>query len=338
MKIAIHDRPGSFSDRWVAYCREQQIPYKVVNCYENDIFRQIEDCDALMWHHHHMNKDVLFAQQLLNAVELSGKKVFPDFNTSWHFDDKIAQKYLFETFNIPMVETFIFYDKDSALKWVEKTNYPKVFKLSNGSGSANVKLIKTKKQGTQLVKRAFGKGFKTFDGIVNLKDKWEKYRRGAVRFERVIRAFGRLFMTTSYAKLFPRKKGYVYFQEFIKNEGYDIRVVVIGDKAVALKRLVRENDFRASGSANLVFENENIDIRFIKESFELAKKLKTQSVAIDLIKDLDNRIYVVEISYAFPMLHFLDAAAGYWDDSLNWHEEDFNLQGWMVELMLNKKR
>ena len=50
MKIAIHERPGSFSDGCIRYCTEKKIPYKLVNCYDSDIINQLNDCDGLMWH------------------------------------------------------------------------------------------------------------------------------------------------------------------------------------------------------------------------------------------------------------------------------------------------
>lgn len=63
MRIAIHHHPGSFSDRWIGYCKEKGIDYKVVNAYDNDIVNQVPDCDAFMWHHHHADyRDVLFAK------------------------------------------------------------------------------------------------------------------------------------------------------------------------------------------------------------------------------------------------------------------------------------
>lgn len=62
MKIGIHQTKGSFSDRWIAYCEAQQIPYKIVDCYKSDIIRQLADCDALMWHFSNMSaKDIKFA-------------------------------------------------------------------------------------------------------------------------------------------------------------------------------------------------------------------------------------------------------------------------------------
>lgn len=66
MKIAIHHRPGSFSDRWIAYCQQKSIDYKIVNCYDSDIVEQVKDCDALMWHHHHADyKDALTGKRRL---------------------------------------------------------------------------------------------------------------------------------------------------------------------------------------------------------------------------------------------------------------------------------
>ena len=96
----------------------------------------MDDCDALMWHHFQTNpKAILFAKQLLFALEQSGKKVFPDFRTGWHFDDKLGQKYLLEAIDAPLVPSYVFYDKKEALEWVQKTDFPKVFKLRGGAGS-----------------------------------------------------------------------------------------------------------------------------------------------------------------------------------------------------------
>lgn len=146
MKIAIHNS-GSFSIRWIKYCKKYAIPFKTVNCYDSDIIKQLKDCDALMWHHDHGKfKDVLSAKKILFALEHAGIKVFPDFHTAWHFDDKVAQKYLLEAINAPLVPSYVFYDKKEALDWATATTYPKVWKLKGGAGAANVKLVRSKKK------------------------------------------------------------------------------------------------------------------------------------------------------------------------------------------------
>lgn len=340
MKIAIHHRPGSFSERWIEYCKKEGVEYKIVDCFQSDIIEQVKDCDAFMWHHHHAHfKDVLTAKRILFALEHAGIKVFPDFKTGWHFDDKVAQKYLLEAIDAPLVPSYVFYDKKSATDWAKNTTYPKVFKLTGGAGAANVSLVRTNTEAVKLINKAFGKGFSQFNRFGNLKERYRKWRSGKDSLFGVVKGVGRIFIPTEYAKMQAREKGYVYFQEFIENDGYDVRVVVIGSRAVALKRLVRENDFRASGSGNLVFENENIDKTIINHAFKLARKMKSQSLAVDFIKrNSDNKIFVVEVSYGFPMNNFLEGSSGYWDSEMNWHEGKFNPQEWMVVNLLRSKK
>ena len=43
--IAIHKSSG-FTERWIAYCEQEGIDYKIVNCYDSDIIEQLKDCDA----------------------------------------------------------------------------------------------------------------------------------------------------------------------------------------------------------------------------------------------------------------------------------------------------
>ena len=263
-------RSGSFSDRWIEYCEEKNIDHKLVNCYDNDIVNQLDDCDALMWHHHHADyKDVLFAKQLLFSLQQAGKIVFPDFHTAWHFDDKVGQKYLLESIGAPLVPSFVFYSKQDALNWAESTTFPKVFKLRGGAGSANVKLVKSKQEARRLIVKAFGKGFPQFDRFGYLKERISRYRTGKDNLAGIFKGVGRLFIPTNFSKMVSREKGYIYFQDFIPNNKFDVRLIVIGDKAYGMKRIVRNGDFRASGSEEFV--HDEIDSKILKIAFQVAK-------------------------------------------------------------------
>ncbi|MDM1283392.1 hypothetical protein HXZ60_07360 [Acinetobacter towneri] len=330
MKIAIHHNPNSFSERWIEYCKKERIDYKLVNAFNNNIIEQLKDCDAFMWHHHHADfKDVTAAKKILFALEHAGIKVFPDFKTGWHFDDKVAQKYLLEAIGAPLVPSYVFYDKKEAIDWAKQTSYPKVFKLKGGAGATNVKLVKTEREAIQLINIAFGKGFAQFDRINNLKERFNKFRSGKGSFLSVLKGIARLFITTKFARQQCPEKGYIYFQEFIPNNNFDTRVVVVGGvKAAAEKRFVRENDFRASGSDK--FSYEDISNEVIKISFEVANKLKLQSVAFDFVLDVNNKPLIIEISYGFGTKG-IEGVPGYWDSQLKWHEGKFNPQEWMVD-------
>lgn len=336
MKIAIHHTQGSFSERWIEYCENNGVDYKLVNAYDTNIIKQVEDCDAFMWHHHHANyKDTLFAKQLLYSLQMAGKKVFPDFNTGWHFDDKVGQKYLFEAIGVPLVPSYVFYTKKEALSWVDNTTFPKVFKLRGGAGATNVKLVHTKKKAIRLINKAFGKGFSQFDKWNNLKERFNKWRQGKDTFMGVLKGVARLFITTEFAKMHSREKAYVYFQDFIPNNTFDIRVIVIAEKAFAIKRMIRENDFRASGSGNIYYEKEEIDLRCIEESFAMSKEASCQCIAYDFVFNDLNVPLIVEISYGF-VVNVYDSCPGYWTPDLEWHEGKFNPQFWMVEDLIKK--
>ena len=333
MKIAIHHTPGSFSDRWIEYCKEKGISYKIVDAYRSDIIQQVADCDAFMWHHHHGNyKDVLFAKQLLYSLQMAGKKVFPDFNTGWHFDDKVGQKYLLEAIGAPLVPSYVFYTKREALEWIEKTTFPKVFKLRGGAGAANVKLARTKGEAKRLVKQIFGRGFSQFNRFTYLEERYKKWKAGKDTLLGVCKGIGRLFVPTEYARMHAREKGYAYFQEFIPDNSFDVRLIVIGaQRAYGMKRLVRKNDFRASGSSQFVYDK--IDNKTLGIAFMVAEKLKLQSVAFDFVYDANSNPLIIEMSYGFGTKGS-NQCKGYWDREFVWHEGSFLSMDWMVEMMM----
>jgi len=337
MKIAIHHIKGSFSDRWIVYCIANEIGYKIVDCYQSNIIQQLADCDALIWHFHHASpKDILFAKQLLYSVKASGKHVFPDFNTVWHFDDKVGQKYLLEAIGVSLVPSYVFYAKKDAIEWAYQTSFPKVFKLRGGAGSANVRLVRRQSDAIKLINKAFGIGFSQYEGWSNLKERVRKFRNGKTTLFDVFKGFIRLFHTTDFAKVHGREKGYIYFQDYIPNNDSDIRVIVIDGKAFALKRMVRENDFRASGSGKILYDKKYFDDATLALAFEIHEKLKSQCTAMDFVYD-QGQPRIVEISYGFSPNAY-DACTGYWDRDLSWHEGPFNPYGWMVELVQKEIR
>lgn len=337
MKIAIHHRLNSFSDRWIDYCKKNNIDYKIVNAFDDDIIAQLKDCDAFMWHHHHSDfNDVLVAKKVLFALEHAGVKVFPDFNTAWHFDDKVAQKYLLEAIDAPLVPSYVFYDEKIASDWAKQTSYPKVFKLKGGAGATNVKLIKTKKEALKLINKAFGRGFPQFDRLNNLEERYNKYKSGKGTLLSVAKGIGRLAIPPNFAKQQPPEKGYVYFQDFIPNNDSDIRVIIIGDKAFAIKRYVRKNDFRASGSGLIVYDSKEINLNYVKLAFKINNKIKSDSIAFDFVTDDKGVPLVVEISYGYSVNAY-NNCPGYWDNELKWHEGKFNPQEWIINILLSKK-
>lgn len=335
-KIAIHHTPGSFSDKWIEYCKENNIPYKIVNAYSNDIINELNDIDIFMWHfHHNDNKAKIFAKDLIFALEKRGVKVFPNINTCMSFDNKIAQKYLLEAINAPLVNSYVFYDKDEAIEWARKTTYPKVFKLKGGAGSSNVILLNSYNEAEKLINKMFSKGMR-YNRFNSLREGIWKFKKekNIEGVKSLLKGAIRVFIPNKIFLQLPVEKNYFYVQEFIPNNSFDIRVIVIGNKAFAIKRVVRENDFRASGSGKVIYDKNEIPIECIKLSFEINKKINSQCIAFDYIFDEKHNPLIVEISYGFIPSVYIDCP-GFWDDKLNWYEGKFTPEYFMIEDLIN---
>ncbi len=336
-KIAIHERHGGYNKRWIQYCLDHGIDYKLVNCCSTDIIEHLGDCDGLMWNWTHDDyRDQLFARQLIFTLESMGLKVFPNYATCWHYDDKVGQKYLLESLGAPLIPSFVFYTKQEAMDWLNTVELPKVFKLRAGAGSANVVLIKSRGKGKRLISRAFSSGFAS-------QGKWAKISqylwylrrdKSAKAAWELIKSMGRVLVDKPRHHLLPRQKGYVYFQDFIAGNAYDQRVLVIGDRAISHRRYVRTNDFRASGSGLVHIEKEIDDLPGVRSAFEVYKALHAQCVAFDFIYGENRTPLIVEISYASPP-HVYDLTPGYWDSDLNWHDKPVNPQYFMIEDFIN---
>jgi hypothetical protein len=332
--IAIHPRENSFSEKWIEYCEINNIEYKLVNCFSSSIIAELKNCSFLLWHWHHYDyKATLMARQLTSSLELKQDfKIFPNIKTCWHFDDKIGQKYLLESINAPMVKSYVFYTKTEASIWIENTSFPKVFKLRGGAGAVNVKLINNKKEAKKYVKKSFSSGF-SISRFENFKNRLGHFKRDYTlqSFFNLGKGLYRIVHPSKDLKNI-KEKNYLYAQEFIPNNDCDIRVIIIGEKAFAIKRMVRADDFRASGSGIILYDIDEIPKECIEISFKVTEQLGTQCTAFDFVFDGENYL-IIEISFGFSQRGYLNCP-GYWDKKLNFIPTKFHPEYFIIENLL----
>lgn len=319
--IAIHDSPGSFSDRWIEWCQEKEISFKRLNCLSTDIIQQCSDVSAVLWHWTLGSvAEQLVARQIIAALQQTGVLVFPNLLTCWHYDDKIAQKYLLEAVAAPLIPTWVFTDRDEANDWVARATWPKVFKLRCGAGSSNVWLVRSRTQAQAFVRRAFGRGFAARPGylydartrarkVKGLRDIWGTLLRGPRSLMTLLQIRSGL----------PRQKRYAYFQEFMPGNAFDTRITVIGQRAFGFLRKNRPGDFRASGSGQIVYDPDQVDKRCVEIALDVAKRLGTQSLAFDFLFDANHEPRIGEVSYCY-VASAVHACEGHWERGLRWQE------------------
>lgn len=286
-----------------------------------DFWEQIKDIDLFIYQFGQFDSELQIAKAILPIIEKELHiSCFPNQATCWHYDDKIKQYYLFKAYDFPMVDTWIFWDKKSALQWFETAEFPLIFKLKGGAGSANVVLVGKKSEALKLVKRMFAKRGVLSHKIPHMNNL--TYLRDIIKLYRL-----RHYIADKRGRLSPEGKhpywqiqrNYVLFQRFLPNNTYDTRVNIIGKRAFAFLRYVRPKDFRASGSGLLDYYRNNIDSRCVKMAFELSQRLNFQCMAYDFIFDENNSPKVVEISYTFVDKAVYDCP-GYFGENLEWHD------------------
>ncbi len=307
---------------WKRTIQEAGHKVRYVNVEHSDILDQLKGCHGFMWRHSHMPNDKQIANALVPALAYyTDIELYPDLNTCWHYDNKIAQKYMFDLLGIPQPKTWVWFDSSLAKAFAIRAKYPMIMKLSAGASSSNVILIHSFQEAEAYIDELFGMGVKglTAGGPERW---WEKKM-----------AIDQQWLRTSARVLMKRlptypppvdynawefHKNYVLFQEFLPNNEHDYRISVIGDRAFGYRRFNRPDDFRASGSGNFNTEPSKIDMRAVRLAFDATAKLKTQSLAFDFLRKGED-LLCLEISYAYVswMVH---ECPGYWDRDLNWHE------------------
>ena len=302
--VHANGRRQSFSTRWSELAAAAGIRVKQVNVHTDDFFRQLADCDAFMWRFDFAAPERLLAKRILMAVEQTGKVVFPSWPTAWHFEDKIGQHYLLRAAGLPTPATWVFWDAVAARDFVERATLPLVIKLTHGYQSANVQLIRTPEEGRYWVHRLFA------GGIVSLDEGPASRTRSLARRARVALRTLRGRSPSVGAPGEEWQHGYVYLQEFLPDNPFDIRVTVIGNRAFAFRRFNRPGDFRASGSGRLDWDVTAIDTDAVRLAVAAARALGTECIAVDVLFR-NGRAVINEISYTFASWAVRDCP-GHW--------------------------
>ena len=340
MKVLINQQAGpvhstSWINPWEEYLKGNGIPYDKVDLFTKDAIETLKDYDMLLWHFGQYGwSDMLEARSILYSAKMMGLKVFPDFNDAWHFDDKVAEMYALQAVGAPIPKSYVFYGRQTLKEAINDglIRFPIVAKLRTGSGSHNVKLIHNKAQLLRYAHRMFGRGFDPAPSLLYKTSSNIRSSHDKATFMAKLKRAPEFLLTRRNAKRFPNEKGYVYLQEFIPSNGYDMKIVVVGDKLSGLYRPIGSHDFRASGGGEVLYNKELFTPNIIRSAFAAADDIGFKCVGFDYV--VDNRTgegKIVEMSYGFSHTAVM-GMGGWFDRDCNWHDGALNAP---VELLKN---
>jgi glutathione synthase/RimK-type ligase-like ATP-grasp enzyme len=236
-----------------------QIPYEFYNIHHSNWFEEAKKYDIIIWHCGNDPSALHIARSKIYIIEKCLRKVcYPNYSEIWFYEDKIRQNYLLNFYNLPNVSTFISNNKKEAIEYALNSEYPIVSKISTCAGSLGVELIKNKKEAVKLINKVFAAGRKTY---------W----------------------------IHQRQKDYIYFQKFLDDAEYDLRVIVVGNKLFGYYRMRPKNDFRASGAG--IYVKKEIPEEALLTAKKVADSLKTRFLAVDMLRsEREQKYRIIETS------------------------------------------
>jgi len=265
-----------------------------VDVFRSDALEQLRGCHGFMWRHRHVPRDRALATRLLPVVERELRMpVYPDQDTCWHYDDKIAQAYLLSAAGVPTPRTWVFWDAGEARAFAREARYPLVLKLYAGASSRNVTRLDRPADALRWIERLFGVGTRGVDAAFG--------ERRLGRSERLAVAARALFAARHAEPAHDREllhRGYLLVQQLVPDTTCETRVMVIGDRAFGRRRINGRGDWRASGHGRSDPDPGQIDPAAVRLAFAVARRLGTQSLAVDMLHH-EGRPLVHEVSYCF---------------------------------------
>lgn len=242
------------------FLETNHIPYEEYDINRSDFIEEAKKFDVIVWRiETSYSKQWEAADKLEILDKYLGKMVLPSSEALWVDEDKLRAQYVFKINEFPVIKTFSSHSESEAIEFIENCEYPIISKDKICASGFGVYMLKNKEQAKEMYNKIFSTGLKTNEDYILQKD-------------------------------------YVYFQEFVPNYGFDLRIVIIGNYYFGYYRYPKDNDFKASGSG--IVEKKAIP----EEVMLLAKKVKdalpkSNSLAVDFIKDTrDDKYYIVETS------------------------------------------
>ena len=217
-------------------------------------------------------------------------KIYPNFDVLLSHEDKIYQEYYKSFMKINSISCIVVHNFLELEKIDFQRNY--VFKWQDGSGSRNVSLVAN-----------------IYDVYRKCKPILIKNIQRNIEIRQTIEYTIKAKLLIFLLKISSAKKGYHLFQKKCKSlflndcsfvlqefkEGYqhDFKILIYYDRIFALRRNVRKNDFRASGSG-LFFTGElpSFALEFV---YHIYKQMKLPILSLDVLIDVEKQdIFIIE--------------------------------------------
>lgn len=251
----------AYYPKYERFLKNNKIDYAYFDPYRSDWMEEAKKYDLIVWHTDSDPSSQEIAKSKIYILEKMGKHCLPSYEEIWSYEDKIRANYLYQLYGLPAIPTFISHCKAEVLEYLKQAKYPLISKISTGSASYGVDKLNSYDQALKIVEQIFSyKGKETY------------------------------FKYTS-------QKNYVYFQDFIEDATYDLRVMAVGNELFGYYRYPNKGDFRASGAGN--YEKKEIPSEALELAYQVKEKFGSSFLATDFVYSEKRKKFLIIESSIF---------------------------------------
>lgn len=235
----------AYYPKYERFLKNNNINYSYFDPYRSDWIEKAENYDLIIWHTDSDPSTQDIAKSKIYILEKMGKHCLPSYEEIWSYEDKIRAHYLYKLYKLPAIPTFVSHSKSEIIDYLKSAKYPLISKISTGSASFGVDKLDNYDQAKKVVDQVF-----CYKG----KETYFKY---------------------------SCQKDYIYFQDFIEDATYDLRVMSVGNELFGYYRYPNKGDFRASGAGN--YEKKGIPNEALELAYQVKEKFGSSFLATDFV-------------------------------------------------------
>ncbi|MDN5354457.1 MAG: hypothetical protein PWQ09_1213 [Candidatus Cloacimonadota bacterium] len=273
MKLGIFTAFRNEHRSYVESCKELGIDYEIIDIIGDNWLDEIlaSDCEGFLCRtpSKFQERKDMFNEKLYVINKMLNKPIYPSYDELYIHENKKMMYYFLKLNGLPHVKTNIFYRKQDYYDFLEKAEFPIVFKTSIGSTSKGVEIIKTKSRAKKIGRKVFG--------ILN-----NKLAKG--------------YTPQTTGKIIPiRARGllqrhFILLQKFVDIK-WEWRVVKIGESYFGHQKLLE--GYFASGAAKKGWVKPPEELLFLLK--RIADENNFYSVSLDVFETKTGKFVINEI-------------------------------------------
>lgn len=271
MKLGILTSFDNSYKQYIKSCEDLGIAYEIINFTSDYWLENVKktDCDGFLVRPpcEKQEHNSIYMERLYFMHSILKVPIYPSYRSLFLYENKRVTGDWLEHFGFPHLKTHVFQSKKDALNFIDKSEFPLVFKTNIGSSASGVDIARSHKEALKWVNRAFGR-FSPF----------YKYRFYPSRF---------------FIKLpdnMITQRNFVIIQNYVEIK-WEWRMIRIGESYFGRRKLLK--DGFASGSKLTGWGKPPEQLLYIIK--EISEKQGFSNISVDFLETIDGNFLVNEL-------------------------------------------